>query len=444
MEKAQQEQNLRVAMIWNGTIIQEKVLQKAADIMIGEGIKNTFVIPAESLPNVESFPLFTSSQAGYTINLTESMSGKVTIGDTTQPVSDFIKSRTKQADGSYACNVGKEDWGVITIQNLTFFWQFISQTDKIPKRAIVDFDWYLAKLILLAFIIHAAFIVGSYLLWDEKPGEIPAVPDRFAKFIVEKAPEPPPEEELEKGPDEGVGKRHMGKEGKAGEQDKPVHVKTKIPKATQRTIQKVSRMGALGALATNKFGGPLKEIFSSETSGFGDRLGAAMDGTGDQFVMGHGTGGWSTKGTGTGGGGTGWGRVYGTSSIDTGGGRGVRARMGRRKERKVKYRVKRGTPEVDGFLSKEQINRVVKAHAGGIRFCYEKELRRFPKLSGKIVMNWTIALNGRVKRAFVQHSTMKNSRVENCLRRNIKRWIFPKPQGGRVVVSYPFLFRGGL
>jgi outer membrane biosynthesis protein TonB len=435
-------------MVWNGTIVKEVTRFQPGDITVGEDPKNTFVVPAPNLPS--SFRLFHYSkdkqEPVYLLHLTDSMGGKLTVRDTTMSVRDFVKSpAVHEFEKGYRGEVEPGDWGLVSIGDLGFFWQFVAPADRI-RSAGIAVDKNLALIGFAMAALCAVIIVAGYALWDEKVKAPPPIAARQAKFIVEKHKEPPKPEKEEKpeGPKETVGKRHMGKEGKAGEPDKPKHLKTKIPRATQATIQKVSKFGALGAIASSTVGGPLKEIFSSDTQGFGDKLGAAMDGTGDEFQMGHGTGGWSTKGTGTGGGGTGWGRVYGTSNIDTGGGRGLRARIGRKAEKKVKYKVTTAPPEVEGFCAKEAINRVVRAHQGGIRFCFERELQRDPKLSGKVLVGWKINLEGRVQFAKIDSSSLQNQRVESCMLQNIRRWIFPKPQGGICVINYPFVFKGGL
>ena len=44
--------------------------------------------------------------------------------------------------------------------------------------------------------------------------------------------------------------------------------------------------------------------------------------------------------------------------------------------------------------------------------------------------------------AVVQKSTMNNRNVETCIAKAVRRWLFPKPKGGGIViVSYPFVLR---
>ncbi len=94
-----------------------------------------------------------------------------------------------------------------------------------------------------------------------------------------------------------------------------------------------------------------------------------------------------------------------------------------------------------GALDKSIIDRVVKSHLRQIRFCYEKELSKDPKLSGKILVKFVIAATGSVSSATTNMSTMKNPIVEECVNKKFLRMKFPSPEGGGVViVKYPFVF----
>jgi TonB family protein len=94
---------------------------------------------------------------------------------------------------------------------------------------------------------------------------------------------------------------------------------------------------------------------------------------------------------------------------------------------------------VRGALDKEIVRRVIRLHLNEIKYCYEQELVRVPSLSGRLVVQFTIAPAGQVIAAFLQSSTLANARVESCAVQAVRRWPFPKPQGGGLVtVSYPF------
>jgi hypothetical protein len=96
--------------------------------------------------------------------------------------------------------------------------------------------------------------------------------------------------------------------------------------------------------------------------------------------------------------------------------------------------------KVQGTLSREAIAAVVNQHLREIQYCYEKNLLLAPNLSGKVVMEWTISVAGSVSVVKTQTNTMATPAVAMCISAKIKSWIFPKPKGGVVIVSYPFIF----
>jgi TonB family protein len=59
-------------------------------------------------------------------------------------------------------------------------------------------------------------------------------------------------------------------------------------------------------------------------------------------------------------------------------------------------------------------------------------------------VQFTIAPTGHVIASEIARSTLANQAVERCVERAVRRWLFPKPRGGGIVlVRYPFVFRAG-
>jgi TonB family protein len=95
--------------------------------------------------------------------------------------------------------------------------------------------------------------------------------------------------------------------------------------------------------------------------------------------------------------------------------------------------------EVRGGLDREIVRRVVHRHLNEVRFCYEEALLRRPSLAGRIVVHFTIAGTGRVLVSALQSSSLGEPTVDACVLAAVRRWEFPQPNGGGlVVVSYPF------
>jgi hypothetical protein len=186
------------------------------------------------------------------------------------------------------------------------------------------------------------------------------------------------------------------------------------------------------------------------------------------IVLGGGSGS-ALKGTGPGGGGTGAGVVFGSGTLDTGwgagsggglgggrggpggrgsggpggggaGGRGAGAGTG---VGEARVAVSSGAPSARGGLSPEQIRRVVEAHKGALRACYETEAQRNPNLRGGVTVAWQIEPGGNVSGASIASSTLSNPRVEGCVLRQVKSWRFPVADSSTQVASYPFKFGVG-
>jgi len=94
----------------------------------------------------------------------------------------------------------------------------------------------------------------------------------------------------------------------------------------------------------------------------------------------------------------------------------------------------------EGSEDKEIIRRIIRRHINEVKWCYEQELSKKPDLAGRIMVQFTVAASGQVIASVLQNSTMGNARVESCTVEAVRRWQFPKPLGGGIVIiSYPFV-----
>jgi hypothetical protein len=94
-----------------------------------------------------------------------------------------------------------------------------------------------------------------------------------------------------------------------------------------------------------------------------------------------------------------------------------------------------------GSLDKKVIKEVIQEHHREVRACYEVELVRQPDLAGRVLSQFTISGTGNVVAVVLRDSTVGNPAIEDCLRRHLLTWKFPKPRGGgNVEVVYAFNF----
>ncbi len=191
------------------------------------------------------------------------------------------------------------------------------------------------------------------------------------------------------------------------------------PRSARLAARRQGIAAILGARGDRLGGGPsLSDVFATP-----GKVGAKGSGRGG---LGGGAGGLGLGGTGT----VGAGR--GTSGL---------AGLGQRRSPRP-AQLAAGSGDVVGAMDKKSITRVIRSRRNGIKYCYQKELARQPKLQGKVVVAFTIGPNGRVIKASIPESTLGNKQVGNCIVRQVRRWRFPQPKGGGVVkVKYPFIFR---
>ena len=72
--------------------------------------------------------------------------------------------------------------------------------------------------------------------------------------------------------------------------------------------------------------------------------------------------------------------------------------------------------------------------------CYYSNTK--PGASGKVVTHFTVGADGKVTKAEVSSSELKNEKLEACVADAIKALVFPAPAGGASVqVEYPFVFQ---
>lgn len=437
-----EERHLRVALVWNETIQFEEQLATPQSVALGP---NGLFPMAEGIVPGDDVVVLEPAGGGYKLLASPHFGGSVWLSGERREVRELTGDVT----------FGPEDYGVITIGPLALFFQHV-RAAKPPPRVLFTLDaGVVASTGLVMFLV---LVFGIIALSDLRLHPVGVDPyelnsDLIAQFLVT----PPPEDILEsaesgtetedpglRGREETGGERHEGDEGRVGEENADREDTEIEGEVTDRVAVEVRSMGLLGALSGGGEGNAISAALDVPT--ISDILG----GTGAvSSVLGRGSRGAGLRGIGTGGGGDGPGSLFGAGNVGTGIGAGMGSGtgMGRggigargRKRGEVAISVRRGTPRVNGYLSAEQINRVVRANSAAIRYCYEVEVQRQPNLRGRVEINWRINLQGSVTTARVASSTLRNARVEGCMVRQIRRWRFPQPDGGQVVVTYPFIF----
>jgi len=110
-------------------------------------------------------------------------------------------------------------------------------------------------------------------------------------------------------------------------------------------------------------------------------------------------------------------------------------------EKKVKVRLRYEKEKMIGAgkLDANAVSQVIKRRQSAIQSCYEREIKKNPKASGKVIATFTIGTAGRVTRSKASQDTVGGG-VGNCVAATIERMRFPRPEGGEVIVNKTFVF----
>ncbi len=440
---------LRIGIILNGKIINEKIVQNPTDITIGTDKKCTFCI-TESQKLPKEITLFAVKNRQYHLVFNDKQSGQVIVKNAEFNLQSVKAQNTCQKKGnSYYYPLDLDSKGRLDVEDVIVLFQFIPPPPEPPKPQIPEIakGYWLKKMdkpfvaiFMASFILHFGFVFGvRYFAEPPKEPTINDIPDRFVKMIM---PEKEIKKKVEK-TDDGVGKETKKVE-------------------TKKASQKSGSGDSKGAGAAKGMGRQTAEEVKNKVMGTGilKVIGSLSDGEGDSaladVLKGGGKGGKledslnqigsvgiateDGQGTRLGAGGSG-----GTASIgdlankaevgQVGGGTGEKI-----KTASISGKITGIVPEVDGKMDQAKINAIIKSKQKALQDCYERELRKNPNLSGKIVVRFTINENGKVSDVRIESDSMGNPGVSDCILSRIRRWIFPKPDEGSVTVSVPFVF----
>jgi hypothetical protein len=440
-------QRLRVAMVWSQTLHAEQLLLEPRDVVLGFGETALFPLP-EAHATRGDVTLLTPVQGSYTLHLPQGARGAVWLAGQRREVRDLLER-------SPSLTLSPQDYGVVSLGAASYFFQQVEVMDE-PRRTLGSLDADAVLSFGLSLFLHASLVVLMLLAQSALPFEqtLQVKPELITRFMAtppdvlteEPVTKSKKQDAAPKKKDDGGGKRAPKDEGKFGRKDTDKRDHQIEGEKRDVIATKVRGMGLLGALAG---GDSIKSALND--SHVGALLGGLASARTD---LGAGSGGRGLRGVGSGGGGDGPGSLMGGGSLGTGlgagrgsghaggaGGSGSGGSGGGRGEAKVT--VTPGAPQVSGYLSAEQINRVVRANQAALRYCYENEVQRQRNLRGKVVVQWRVDRAGGVPMARVASSTLNNAGVEGCLVRQVKKWHFPKPDGGEVAVMYPFIFGVG-
>jgi len=441
---------LELRFRWGDRTVGEFFLkpQKKQSFTVGSAPGVDFVVGEAKLPS-DKFEVVRWDGQGFDLRFSGQMKGELRRDGQTMELRQVIDRHRPEDDGEAFC---------LRLEPNDFAWLDLGAIDlevcfqPIPKPVFIPFvetiDFTVLNTFLVMFLLAALFVISALNRQIEGEGyvdELSGNQARIAKLII-KPPEIQKNRFLERLAKEKenqgeMAAKHKDEEGQMGKKEaKKTNLRT-APKGdpnnkdqARMMTQRIFGQGA-GGISTifghNGLGGELK-------SAMGNMFGSAP---GDS----RGLGGLGLRGSGSGGGGVGSsigiggigtkGRGGGVGSYGTGTGY-----LGGKKD--TVPEVSASEPMVMGSLDKELIRQVIHRNRNQIRYCYESQLTRYPKLAGKVAVKFIISAAGSVVSSNIAQTTVNNHELETCIAGRVQTWIFPKPKGGGVViVTYPFILK---
>lgn len=452
---------LRIGVIHNGRILEERLFRKIRPVSIGRSGRNTLSLPLPHLPY--KFRLFRPSKGQYHLGFNGQMDGRISFQG---QVMDFngLKDHPLVAwRGETAfLPLNAQSRGKIIFGQTTVLFQFIPlppapHRPRLPANLrggwFKNIDWVFTTIAMISLLAHSAGLVyAANLPLNHTRYEMP--PDRFVKYLVARPQaDPPPlldeRRELEAAlseknaaqVQEKISGTTQGNPVKSGPPGDPVKKARNLAAARlkdrDKLRSKVNNTGMLKVLTalgkSGKEGGNLADLL---------RYGSIDRGLDGAFKKAPKKSAMALN-------------IHDrplTLRLPEGGGTAqtikkrivlVADKIKRKgkKLREVEVELK-GPMEVEEGLSPEAVSEVVRRRKNGIQICYQRALKRQFELQGKVVVRFTISKDtGRViKRVLITSDTVGSAQLADCISETIGRWRFPRPEGINVTVSYPFTF----
>ena len=96
--------------------------------------------------------------------------------------------------------------------------------------------------------------------------------------------------------------------------------------------------------------------------------------------------------------------------------------------------------DIVGTHSAADIIKVVRQRTPGLRYVYNKYLKKQPGLAGMVTLRFTIAPDGEIITISIASSSTGYSEFDNAVKNAVKRWTFGKVKSGNTTVTIPFTF----
>jgi outer membrane biosynthesis protein TonB len=449
---AAQQKVLRIGVIRNGKIVEERILPARQPVTLGTGSRNTVVVAGAALP--VSVPLFDWRSDRYLLAFGPDAQGRIEgpqgSADLTALVAQGLAAKQ---GGGYLVPIREDQRGKLVLGEVSILWQFVTPAPETPQPAIQSFskgshfqsmDRLFVTVLVLSLALHFVFTVWMLAKKVEvREVTLEEIPDRYARmFIPERKIEPP--KVADKQPDAaGEAKVVENTEAKKEPEKKRGDPGTDSPEkkaaraaAVAKAVQSKGILKVLGSLGPGATGRTaVADVFGK--GGGNGTVAEALAGAGGVAIATSETAGvGQRKGGGQGG-------AAGIGDLATSGGGGSKVGYGAKAEAKVTGSVAQEAAEVDSSdIDQAKLGAFVRARRGAVIACYENMLKRNPSLKGRLRVRFTILETGSVQDVTAVENSL-GPEVAACVINIMRGWRTPFRPAGGGTVEIPFNFAPG-
>lgn len=453
---------LRIGVVRDGSIVDERVLRRRETFSVGTSEKNQLVLGDANLP--ARFALFELVGADYVLNFTESMGGRVGLHGSVQDLAQLRALGARRNAGSHSqIKLSDNARGKIVIGDTTLLFQFVPPLAKrarpqLPAAVRGGFvrhvDWLFTAFVAVTLMSAFGFLL--YLESYDAPikDALAQLEESMADILIiePSAPEPvEPDPVLAADGDDGSSEASEQRASNTRDRTRdpsPARPSNSPNTSRAEMVASLTREAAqqaealiAGALSGNADGVIADLLAGGAVAGRAEDILAETNGI--NIAMSASGGELRRRDTG----GDGTGSAAGIGALARAG--SADATRGRDEHREVIERELHGWARVEegadvggtGEFDTATVVAMIKLRMGAIKACYERSLRQNPSLAGKVTVEFTIVPAGTVTAPSVLGNSTGDDSVAQCVVTTLRSLRFkPGPVGGNVVYAYPFVF----
>ncbi len=436
---------LRIGILLNRTLVEERQMSEITDVTIGQSAKNTFSIPLDNMPR--QFTMFAADGEHWRLNFTPAMDGRISEGGQPLRLTD-LKSRSENKGDYFSWKLPETTRGKIEMGDFTLLFQFVAEPPKAPKPMLPAsvrgtfadrIEPRIATIVAISVLAHFSLAMYAKYFYDgakdktlvEEAYAITFQPEETTIALVETVPVVPTDtgsagsaaaeakgDEKKPEPDKkGGGGDKSDKTPDSSDNsgdgrdsnDAVALADEAIRYADMLASEDLTGGGVLGDMDRRKPGTDLgKQVADVAASGASVKVGGGSSG--------------GSRGNGDPRVGTGKGTGVGTGGVDSSG----TAKADAEPAGRISVSSKSGGD--DSTLTPDAVlKRIMDVYMAGLKRCYKDHLKVDPAARGKVALSFTVNEKGR---AVSNNASGFASEVDGCVEQRMGSWTFGIPKDG--------------